>query len=99
MKILSLRPDYNFMSASKQPEPNTPVAMLWDFFGPNATKTAEHHCTHLSEFATSERLTPIALEVLSKADKTTVSMVLSWAEVQEIRPILKPHRGQIWTKS
>lgn len=87
------------MSASKQPGPNTAVAMLWDFFGPNATKTAEHHCTHLNEFATSEQLTPIALEVLPMANKTTVSMVLSWTEVQELRPILKPHRGQIWTKS
>jgi hypothetical protein len=87
------------MSASKQPEPNTPVAMLWDFFGPNATKTAEHHRIHLGEFAASEQLTPIALEVLPMADKTTVSLVLPWRRVQELRPLLKPHRGQIWTKS
>lgn len=87
------------MAESKLPEPTTAVAMLWDFFGPNATKTAEHHLRHLGEFAASEQLTPIALEVLPMTERTTVSMVLPWDEVQKLRPILKPHRGQIWTKS
>lgn len=82
-----------------QPEPNTPVAMLWDFFGPNGLHTAEHHRIHLDEFATAKELTPLALEVLQMPDKTSVSMVLPWSAVQELRPILKPHRGQIWSQS
>ena len=87
------------MTESNQPKPNTAVAMLWDFFGPNAAQTAEHHRIHLGEFAASEQLMPIALEVLAMPDKTTVSMVLPWSAVQELRPILKPHRGRIWANS
>lgn len=84
---------------SNQPKPDTPIAMLWDFFGPNGPQTAEHHKVHLGEFAVAEKLTPLALEVLQMPDKTTVSMVLPWSIVQELRPILKPHRGQIWSKA
>jgi len=87
------------MSLSNQPQENTPVAMLWDFFGPNRVQTAEHHLTHLNEFATLKQLTPIALEVLQQEERSVVSFVLTWSLVQELRPILKPHRGQIWTKS
>ena len=87
------------MSLSNQPQENTPVAMLWDFFGPNRVQTAEHHLTHLNEFATLKQLTPIALEVLQQEERSVVSFVLPWSLVQELRPILKPHRGQIWAKS
>jgi len=87
------------MSASEQPQENTPVSMLWDFFGPNRAQTAEHHLIHLNEFATLKQLTPLALEVLQQQERSVVRFVLPWSLVQKLRPILKPHRGQIWTKS
>ncbi len=86
------------MTESIRLEPNTAVAMLWDFFGPHAPQTAEHHRIHLGEFVQAEQLKPLALELVNTSDKTTVSMVLPWNVVQELKPILKPHRGQIWTK-
>ncbi len=87
------------MSQSNQPQDNTPVAMLWDFFGPNRAQTAEHHRIHLNEFAAIKQLTPLALEVLQQQERSVVSFVLPWSLVQELRPVLKPHRGKIWTKS
>jgi len=64
------------MSASEQPQENTPVAMLWDFFGPNRAQTAEHHLIHLNEFATLKQLTPLALEVLQQQERSVVRFTL-----------------------
>lgn len=30
--------------------PEEPLAYWWDFFGPNAERTARHHASHLREF-------------------------------------------------
>ena len=87
------------MTPYNQPQDNTPGAMLWDFFGPNRVQTAEHHRIHLNEFAAIKQLTPLALEVLQQQERSVVSFVLPWSLVQELRPVLKPHRGKIWTKS
>ncbi len=86
-------------SMSNTPKSDTPVAMLWDFFGPNAVQTAEHHLIHLNEFASNKNITPVALELIPAPDRSVVSFVLPWALVQELRPLLNPHRGQIWKKS
>ena len=77
---------------------NELVTMLWDFFGPAKMETAEHHKRHLEEFSDVKSLAPERVAVFHGEEKSTVSMVLTWSVVQELRPILKPHRGQIWTQ-
>ncbi len=79
-------------------KPNELVAMLWDFFGPTKKETAEHHKRHLEEFSDVKSLSPERVTVFHGEEKSTVTVVLPWALVQELKPILKPHRGQIWTQ-
>jgi hypothetical protein len=98
-KCLSLLQQKCTTAMSNTPKSDTPVAMLWDFFGPNAAQTAEHHLIHLNEFASNKNITPVALELIPAPDRSVVSFVLPWALVQELRPLLNPHRGQIWKKS
>ena len=94
------------MSASEQPQENTPVAMLWDFFGPNRAQTAEHHLIHLNEFATLKQLTPLALEVLQQQERCVLSRPMSmssraqvvlptnviWLSGTALFPVLHPQR-------
>ena len=69
--------------------------LIWDFRGPAAKQTAAHHLIHLKEYFLS------ADHELHIADLESVSemwysafAVVDLAAVNEIRPILKPHRGQ-----
>ena len=75
------------------------IKLIWDFRGPAAHKTAEHHEKHLKEY--------IALEGLDS--KTTghtqinevfsiAYMVIEESKMIAVRDALKPHRGEVYTK-
>ncbi|MDT0558752.1 hypothetical protein RM697_08840 [Ichthyenterobacterium sp. W332] len=72
------------------------LKLIWDFRGPVASKTAEHHCIHLKEFAQRENLP------FHNINNETISELYSIAyiTVDEVdmpvyRDALKPHRGQL----
>ena len=76
------------------------VKMIWDFRGPNAQKIAEHHKIHLDEFILKEKLKDIitGTEILSEMHHTAI-MIVYPNDVDALRAILKPHRGQRYTES
>lgn len=76
------------------------VKMIWDFRGPNAQKIAEHHKIHLDEFIQKENLKDIetGTETISEMHHTAI-MIVYPNDVGALRAILKPHRGQRYTKS
>ncbi len=45
-----------------------PTRMFWDFFGPNAERTAEHFEKHLREFLTKNEISHIATGTMSAGD-------------------------------
>ncbi|MBC8757350.1 hypothetical protein H2O64_21960 [Kordia sp. YSTF-M3] len=72
------------------------VKLIWDFRGPAAKRTAEHHCIHLNEF--------IALESIESESITTEEfsemhvcalLIINEDDVPFMREKLKPHRGQL----
>ena len=72
------------------------IKLIWDFRGPNAQKTAEHHCIHLDEFATLEKLPFHEID----SEKLTNFYTIAYITVDEnnmliFRDALKPHRGEI----
>ncbi len=73
----------------------TRAKLIWDFRGPNARKTAEHHIIHLREFATIEQLNnPIVdMEVVTE-NNVLAFMVVDMELVNDLRNRLKPNRGQ-----
>lgn len=72
--------------------------LIWDFKGPNAQQTAEHHLIHLNEYTTANSINDYekGVEVLSDLHSFAY-VVVTDADMPTLRDQLKPHRGQLWT--
>ena len=72
------------------------IKLIWDFRGPEALKTAEHHEIHLKEFIAIEKL-PITItgfETLN-THHAIAYMVVTRPQMMMVRDQLKPHRGEL----
>jgi hypothetical protein len=70
------------------------IQFIWDFFGPDAKRTAEHQLEHLRAFVVRERplLEETGAEVL--ADGHAIAwLVVDEGEVSALKAILRPNRG------
>lgn len=73
------------------------IKLIWDFRGPAAAKTAEHHEIHLREYIEMEKL-PINItgyEILNDMHSIAY-MVVADENMIQVRDALKPHRGEIF---
>ena len=73
------------------------IKMIWDFRGPASEKTAEHHEIHLKEYIAMEKL-PLEItgfEVLNDMHAIAY-VVVTDAEMIQVRDALKPHRGELY---
>ena len=76
---------------------NRKLKLIWDFRGPNAEKTAEHHEIHLRDFIKMNPQYDHKTGVEKIADFQFIAfMVVNEDEMKTIRDRLKPHRGQIY---
>lgn len=77
---------------------NRQLKLIWDFRGPNAEKTAEHHEIHLKDFlkmnAMENHLTGV--EQLSEFHFLAF-LVVDEDQMKDFRDRLKPHRGQVYS--
>ncbi len=73
------------------------LKLIWDFYGPDASKIAEHHKIHLKEYIQLEKLeiTIIGFENLSDSHAIAF-LVVNENVMKPIRDALKPHRGQVY---
>jgi hypothetical protein len=72
------------------------IKLLWDFRGPDAKKTAEHHTIHLKEFATIENLTFYEIDIQEKNPMLfSAFIIVDEVDMKIYRDALKPHRGEI----
>jgi hypothetical protein len=73
------------------------IKLIWDFKGPAAAKTSEHHEIHLKEYIISEK---VALNITGfeiKTDQHAIAyMVVFEIDMIKYRDILKPHRAQMY---
>lgn len=76
---------------------NRKIKLIWDFRGPAALKTAEHHEKHLKEFIAIEKL---SLNITGyqeiNAMHSVAFMVVEEKKMIKVRDILKPHRGEVY---
>lgn len=72
--------------------------MIWDFKGPAASKTAEHHEKHLKDYVSIEKtsLNITGHQHLNELHSLAF-MVVSENEMIAVRDTLKPHRGELYT--
>ena len=84
----------NFTGANKF-NMNRRIKLIWDFFGEDSKKTAEHHAIHLKEFAKMKALE----ETESGTEEVKEQEHLAFIIVPEenmilVRDALRPKRGQ-----
>ncbi len=74
------------------------IKLIWDFRGPAAAKTAEHHEIHLKEYIQIEKL-PLQITGFEiKNEMHAIAfIVVSENNMIAVRDALKPHRGEIYT--
>jgi len=76
------------------------IKLLWDFRGPAAFKTAEHHEKHLKEYIAIEKI-PINITGFSMINDmhSIAYMVITESKMIAVRDALKPHRGEIYQEN
>ena len=74
------------------------LKLIWDFRGPNAQRTAEHHEIHLKDFLKMNRQTDLITGVEQVNEHHSLAyLVVDESEMTFFRDRLKPHRGQVNT--
>ncbi|WP_177732713.1 hypothetical protein [Flavobacterium inviolabile] len=75
------------------------IKLIWDFRGPAAAKTAEHHEIHLKEYIAIEKLdlNITGFEILNDM-YATAFMVVTDDTMIAVRDALKPHRGELYSE-
>lgn len=75
---------------------NRKIKLIWDFRGPTAQKTAEHHVIHLKEYAQMENLNTYetATETISEFISTAF-MIVDEKDMLSVRDALKPHSAEV----
>jgi hypothetical protein len=73
------------------------IKLIWDFRGPAAAKTAEHHEKHLTEYIAIEKL-PLGITGFQIVNDmhAIAFMVVTDVEMIAVRDALKPHRGELY---
>jgi hypothetical protein len=73
------------------------IKLIWDFRGPAASRTAEHHEIHLKEYIASEKLSVnITGFTVINEFYSLAYLVVDQSEMILVRDALKPHRGEIY---
>lgn len=74
------------------------IKLIWDFKGPAANKTAEHHEKHLKDYISIEQTNlNITGHQHLNAMHSIAFMVVEEIEMIVVRDALKPHRGELYT--
>ena len=73
------------------------IKLIWDFRGPAAAKTAEHHEIHLKQYITIENLSPniTGFKIIDEM-YALAFMVVKEENMIPVRDALKPHRGELF---
>ncbi|MFO7720003.1 MAG: hypothetical protein R6W85_06150 [Gillisia sp.] len=74
------------------------IKLIWDFRGPAAHKTAEHHEIHLKDFIKTEKLELLNITGVEQISEMhyTAFWVVPESDMKKFRDILKPHRATLY---
>jgi len=74
------------------------IKLIWDFRGPNAHKTAEHHDLHLKDFLRMNQRLNLTTGVEELGEYHCIAfLIVEKSDMTFFRDRLKPHRGQVYT--
>jgi len=71
------------------------IKLIWDFRGPSALQTAQHHAIHLNEYLIIENYS-LNLTGFETIDEfySTAYIIVEENDMLKFRDALKPHRGE-----
>lgn len=70
------------------------LKLIWDFHGPDALPTAQHHEIHLKQFIERDQLANQITGFEATDEMHAIAwMVVNESEMIPVRDALKPHRG------
>ncbi len=73
------------------------LKLIWDFRGPHALKTAEHHHIHLKEYIALQNLDISITGFEALTDLHAMAfLVVDENHMKPVRDALRPHRGQVY---
>ncbi|MFH6601895.1 hypothetical protein ACEZ3G_00290 [Maribacter algicola] len=73
------------------------IKLIWDFRGPAAARTAEHHEKHLKEYIVLEKLDSKITGCAHLDEMQSFAfMVVPKSQMPKVRDALKPHRGELY---
>ena len=76
------------------------IKLIWDFKGPYASKTAEHHLIHLNEFVSREKVDVLATGTENISGNHTIAFIACSEEnMPTLRDQLRPHRGKLYMEN
>ena len=73
---------------------NKRIKLIWDFYGEDAQKTAEHHAIHLKEFVTKHKIESFNVGTTVENNSTMAYVVVGEENMILLRDSLRPKRGQ-----
>lgn len=89
--------EFEVFSLNNRIELMRKLKLIWDFRGPAAKKTAEHHLIHLKEYIEIEKLDIEITGIETLSDMHSLAfLVVEESKMKPIRDALKPHRGQVY---
>lgn len=69
------------------------IRLIWDFFGPDSRRTAEHHGVHLREFLVREGFSSARTGLGSAGEGHGMSWCeLAEADAERVASVLRPQR-------
>ncbi len=73
------------------------IKLIWDFRGPDAARTAEHHEIHLKQYIAIEKLdlNITGFETINELYAIAFMVVMDENMIM-VRDALKPHRGELY---
>ncbi len=73
------------------------LKLIWDFKGPDAARTAEHHALHLKEYIRDNEIAPEITGFEEVAPQHHLAFLVVYErDMPAVRDQLKPHRGQVF---
>ena len=73
------------------------IKLIWDFRGPSAAKTAEHHEKHLKEYIVMENFEMNITGYQHVNDMLSYAFMVSpESKMLLLRDALKPHRAEVY---
>ena len=72
------------------------IKMIWDFFGPYAKGTADHHSIHLKEFAEKQDISFFENGVEQVSEMQSIAyLTVEEKDMITVRDALRPQRAEL----